>query len=64
MKDLIQEYQANYKAIKKRIHELEHQLQTEHLRTMEREHMQARLDKLREEEFETVCTINEMRQHL
>ena len=64
MKNLIQEYQENYKAIKKRIYELEQQLKNENLRTKEREHMQARLDKLREEEFEAVCAINEMRKHL
>lgn len=64
MQKLIQQYQENYKTIKQRIYELEQQLHTEELQTAEREQVKARVAALKEEEFEIVCAINEMRQHL
>lgn len=64
MQKLIQEYQKNYRLIKQRIYELERQLHTEKFRTMERERIKARINTLKEEEFEIVNVLNEMRRHL
>ena len=63
MKNMIADYEAARDALGKRIRELEAEMKADGLRTMEREKLMRRIECLRQERYNMLLSVIEMRRH-
>ena len=63
MKNMIADYETARDALGKRIRELEMEVKAEGLRTMEREKLMRRIECLRQERYNMLLSVIEMRRH-
>jgi hypothetical protein len=63
MEKMIEEYENLYQLVVKRIAALQNVIDNEPLSRREKERLEARVEVLKEERFELVLTIHELKQH-
>lgn len=63
MKNMIADYETARDALGKRIRELEAEMKADGLRTMEREKLMRRIECLRQERYNMLLSVIEMRRH-
>ncbi|MBQ8079492.1 MAG: hypothetical protein IJ236_06035 [Oscillospiraceae bacterium] len=63
MKNMIADYETARDALGKRIRELEAEMKAYGLRTMEREKLMRRIECLRQERYNMLLSVIEMRRH-
>ena len=63
MKNMIADYETARNALGKRIRELEAEMKADGLRTMEREKLMRRIECLRQERYNMLLSVIEMRRH-